>query len=128
MKAFALIRMAGGAPEIDPEQYPYHGFVFCDRIGAWGAYLISGTPAQLQAIDGLGHVVGICGVTEDGDLKWAELDGVISSAVRDKVNNWLAARGLSPIPAGWSYRQVVRALYNRFNDHFDLDWFDVAEA
>jgi hypothetical protein len=102
MKAFALIRMAGGAPKIDREAYPYHGFAFCDRIGGWGAYLISGTSAEFQAIDGLGHVVGICAVTEGVDVKWAELDGVIGSAVREKIKGWLAVdfQALN-LSAGW---------------------------
>jgi hypothetical protein len=128
MKAFALIRMSGGLPDFDREQYPYHGHVLCDQFGNWGAYLISGTGAQLQAIDGLSGVVGICAVTEDDDVRWAELDGAIGAAVRTKINNWLEARELPAIPAGWSLRQVVLAIYRRFNDRFDLGWFDVADS
>lgn len=128
MKAFAIIRMSGGQPEIDPVATPYHGYVLCDQVAGWGAYLVSGTPAQLSAIDQLAHVYGICAVTESGDVKWAELDGVCSEAVRTRLNTWLANRGYPTIPAGWTYRQIVRAVYQRVNTHFDLDRFDVADA
>ena len=74
MKAFAIIRMNGGLPDIDTAEYPYRGHVLCDQVGQWGAYLVSGTPAQLSAINGLAHVYGICAVTEDGDVLVFEIE------------------------------------------------------
>jgi hypothetical protein len=72
-------------------------------------------------------VVGIVGVTESGDVRWAELDGVIAAGVRTKLNDWLTARGYPTIPAGWTYRQVVRAVFKRFSDLFDIGTVDIAE-
>lgn len=125
MKAFAIIRMTDGTPDIG---LPYHGHVFCDRVGQWGAYLISGTGAQLQAINGLSHVYGIVDVTEGGNVRWAELDGVCAAAVRNRLNTWLTSRGYPTIPAHWTYRQIVMAIYKRLNAHFDLAQFDVADV
>lgn len=128
MKAFAIIRMQGGQPEINPEETPYHGYVLCDQLGQWGAYLISGTPAQLRAIDKLSHVYGICAVTESGDVRWRELDDAMTDKIRNRLNTWLENRGQQTIPEGWSNRRVVRAIFRRFNAHFDLDRFDVADV
>lgn len=126
-KAFALIHMVGGAPDIDASETPYFGYVLCDRILStqWGAYLISGTNAQLLAIDALPSVVGIVAVTQSGDVYWAELNDTIAGAARTKINNWLIARGQPTIPAGWTNRQVVQAIYQRANAHWDMNSFYV---
>lgn len=105
------------------------GFVECANIsnpGGWSAYLVSGSAAQLQAINALASVVGIVAVSE-GDVRWPELDGTISSGVRTKMNTWLSARGYPNIPAGWSYRQVILAVFRKLNDAYDFDGFDVGE-
>lgn len=124
-KAFALIRMVGGSPDIG--ELPYFGYVLCDRIGAtnWGAYLISGTGAQLSAIDALPSVMGIVAVTQAGDVRWAELDDNIAGAARTKLNNWLTARFRPTIPAGWTNRRVVREIYQAANAHWNLASFDI---
>ena len=128
MKAFAIIRMSGGQPEIDLETQPYHGYVLCDQLGQWGTYLISGTGAQLQAINALSHVYGICAVTENSDVRWAELDDIPVAAIRNRLNTWLTNRDQPTIPADWTARRIVKAIYRRFNSHFDLNRFDVADA
>jgi hypothetical protein len=102
MKAFAIIRMQGGQPEIDPEATPFHGYVLCDQLSQWGAYLVSGTPQQLQAINQLSHVYGICAVTESGDVRWAELDDIPVAAIRNKLNNWLQNHNQPTIPEDWT--------------------------
>ncbi|GAG50803.1 unnamed protein product [marine sediment metagenome] len=125
MKAFVIIPMTDGNPDIG---LPYHGHVFCDRFAGRGAYLISGTGAQLLAIDELPGVIGIVAVTESGELRWPELDGEIGEAVRAKLNTWLANHGWPTIPEGWTYRRVIVAIYRRFNDRFDLNNFDVDDV
>jgi hypothetical protein len=119
--------MVGGAPDVDASATPYKGYVLCDQVGGYGAYLFSGTGAQLTALNALPQVVGIVAVTENGGVKWAELDGTIAPAVRTKLNTWLTNRGYPTIPAGWSYRQVINAVYQRVNGRFSLDAFDVAD-
>jgi len=128
MKMFCLVKMKGGEPDVNSAVTPYYGYVHAADVAGWGAYLFSGTTAQLTAINALPNVYGICAVTESGNVKWAELDGVISSAVRTKINNWLTARGYPTIPAGWTYRQVVNAIFKRLNDRFDLTAFDVMDG
>lgn len=127
MKAFFIIRMdSDNRPDLNG--MPYHGFVFCDQIGQWGTYLVSGTGLQLKAIDALSHVYGICVVTESSDVRWGELDDVPTAAIRNRLNIWLTNHNQSMIPADWTARQIIRAIYRRFNEHFDLARFDVADV
>jgi len=132
MKAFALIKaIEGGGPDIDFEATPLSGGynrISGPLVAGYGAYLLSGKPAELLAIDKAPGVVGICAVTESGNVKWAELDGTITPAIRTKLNTWLSNRGYPTIPAGRTYRQVVMAVFRRLNDKFDLDAFDVADV
>lgn len=126
---FAIARMVGGQPDIDQEATPIKGYVLCDQVANFGAYLFSGTGAQLSALDALPQVVGICAVTENGNVKWAELDGVVAAGVRTKLNTWITNnRHAWPlIPAGTAYRQILQVLYKRFNGKFDLSVIDVAD-
>lgn len=123
-KLFCIAQMIGGSPNID---LPYTGYVLADRLGNFGAYLISGTNQQLLDINALPQVIGIVAVTEAGNIRWAELDGVIAPAVRTKINVFLTSRGFTNIPAGWTYRQVVNAVFQRFNAIFNLNGIDVTE-
>lgn len=123
-KLFCIAQMIGGVPNID---LPYTGYVLADQLGNFGAYLISGSTQQLLDINALPQVVGIVAVTDNGNVRWTELDGVISSSVRTKINNFLTTRGLPNIPANWTYRQVITAVFQRFNTRFDLGGMDVIE-
>ncbi len=89
--------------------------------------MFSGTAAQLTALAALpaAQFVPICVVTKSGDVRWAELDGVIGSTARTRINTWLSARSLPTIPVGWTYRQVVLAIFKRLHANFDLDAFYV---
>jgi len=127
-KLFTLIRMAGSDPELSREVTPYIGHVHIGDLNQqWGVYMVSGTGAQLVAINALPQVVGIVAVTESGGVKWGELDSVIASAIRTKLNTWLANRGYPIIPTSWTNRQVVQAVFKRLNGKFDFDLFDVTE-
>ena len=126
MKAFMLCRMSGGQPDIDTEATPYYGYVLCDQIANFGAYLFSGTGQQLLALDALPQVLGIVAVTENDEVRWGELDGAAEDAVRDKLNTFLANHDKPQIPEDWTYRQIVKKIYGYFNSHFDMSSFDVA--
>lgn len=126
-KLFALCQMSGGQPDVDFTATPVKGYVLCDQVGGHGAYLFSGTGPQLVALNALAQVVGIVAVTESGETRWAELDGVIAPAVRTRLNTWLTARGHPNIPAGWTYKQTILAIFRRMNSNFDLGNFDVAD-
>lgn len=124
---FGICRMVGGDPDLDRTVTPFHGFVHCASIGNFGAYLFSGTGAQLTALAALpvAQFVPIVAITKSGDVRWAELDGVITTAIRNKLNTWLTARSLPNIPVGWTYKQVVVAIFKRLHANFDLDNFYV---
>jgi hypothetical protein len=126
-KLFCIIPMSGGAPSVDFSATPLNGYVLADQIGQFGAYLVSGSAAQLVALNALPNVVGIVAVTEAGNVRWAELDGVIAPAVRTKLNTFLTARGWPTIPAGVTYRVVIRAAFKRFNASFEIEGMDISE-
>lgn len=125
-KLFAICRMVGGLPDIDVSVTPVRGWVHAASIGNQGTYLFSGTGPQLVALNALPQVLGICVVTEDGETRWAELDRTIPPVVRNRINTWLSARGYPSIPAGWSYRVVVFAIFRFLSDRFDPDVFDIS--
>lgn len=126
-RMLALIRQVGGSPELDPRATPYAGYCLGGQAAGWGIYVISGTGSQLVAINALPQVVGLVAVTDSGGVRWPELDGVIASAVRTKVNTWLTARGWPTIPVGWTYRQVVKAILQRMGFDDSLAIWDVVD-
>lgn len=115
---------------MDFEQFPVHGYVLAAQLsGQWGAYLFSGIGGQLSALDTAPNVFGIVAVTESGDVKWPELEGVISSGARTKINNWISNHypAQPSIPAGWTYKRVIREIFRRMNQHFKLTHIDIAD-
>jgi len=121
-KAYLICKInEGGGADIDMEATPYTTYVLAAQIGnSWGCYMFVATAAQLTAINALPNVYGICTV--------ANLDNVIAVAVRNKVNTWLDARGFPTIPAGWTYRKVVNAIFKRINEKFDIDKLDILDG
>lgn len=128
-KLYAITNMSNGMPDTAPlvPGINYKGFVHCGTIGQFGAYLYSGTPLQLAALDALPTVVGLAVMTEAGNVKWAELDNTITPAHRTRLNTFLTARGFATIPAGRTYRQVVNAVWRRFFADFEIEQNDIAE-
>jgi hypothetical protein len=128
MKFFCLTRVAGGVPDIGQLGTDYTGHVQVDSVGSWGAYLISGSGAQLTAINALPQVIGICQVTENG-VRWGELDSVVSTTVMNKLNAWKTAnRPTWPaVTAGMTYRTIINFLFNKFNVKFNLNAIDISE-
>lgn len=126
MWGFAIAKMNGGLPDIDTSTTPCHGWVHLKSAGNYGLYLFSGTAAQLSALNALPDVYGLCAMTDNGTVKWAELDTVVSLAIRTKLNQFCTARGWPNIPAGWTYRQILVALRQRLSlpDVWDIngDW------
>jgi hypothetical protein len=126
--ALAVIKQEGGLPVIAQAEPPYTNYVSMGDLPAgFGLYMVSDTGPRLIAADAIPGVYGICALTKDGDVVWAELDNVITPAMRLKINSWLTAHGFPTIPATWTNRQVVVAILKRINDKFDLNGFWVAE-
>ena len=111
MRAFAIIEMRGEKPDIDREVTPFGGYCIGAHQGIYGLYFVSGTAAQLTAVAALPNVWRICTL--------AEMDDVITTARRNKMNEWLTAQGWPTIPAGWTYGQVVRYAFARANPNWD---------
>ena len=134
MKAFLLIRVANGQPDI-PQAILDAGpvnWVLCDIKGTsppLGAYLMAATGAQLLALNDLPYCLGIVGVTENGGIRWGELEGEAEQATIDRLNTWLDNNGFEvQVPSGWTYRRLVRELYQFFNERFDLGNFDIMDV
>jgi len=131
MKCFALMRMIDGQPDLPVQAQGQVNYSLCDRIGStgWGAYLCAATGANLTLLDEQwSGFVGIVAVTENGDVRWGELDNPCSESVRERINTWLENHNLPTISESWTNRQVVREIYLRANAHFDLSSFDIMDV
>ncbi len=129
VKLFCLVNCTGGVFPINEKSTPYYGYVAIEnliKIGNWKPYIISGTAAQLAAINALPAVVGLVAVTEAEGIQWPEMEQVVAAAVRTKINIWLTNNGHPTIPATWTNRQMVQAIMKRLNDKFDFGNFGVA--
>jgi hypothetical protein len=128
MKAFCISRMASGRPDIS--NLPFSGAVLCAKVPnrEWGIYIVTGTASQLAAINALSQVYAICTVTAPTNAsRWPELEDVIPTARRNRINEWLTARGYPTIPAGWTYRHAIRVMCQRLNSHYEIETTDVLE-
>ena len=131
MHAFALMRMTNGTPDLPAQAQGRVNYVLCDRIPGtnWAAFLVAATGADLQALDTQWDgFIGIVAVSDDGDVHWGELENPCADAVRNRLNTWLAEHNQPTIPEAWTNRQVVRAIYERCNAHFDLSTFDIMDV
>ena len=72
MKAFALMRMSGGLPDLPDQAQGLVNYVLCDKLPGvnWGAYLVAATGPVLNALNTQYEgFIGIVAVTEAGDVK-----------------------------------------------------------
>ena len=110
-----------GAPDIGTG---YSGFVYVGNLpGAYAAYVITGTGAQLLAIQGHANFLVGVQVTEGAD-RWAELRATLPAGVRAQINNWRSNNGQGPVPAGTTWLQVIRFAANHFDLAGNFDVFD----
>lgn len=128
MKMFCVIKKSTSDPDLDRTVTPYTGHVYIGEIAGWGGYIVSGTKAQLQAINALPNVYGLAYVTEAEGAHWTELDAAITPAIRTRLNTWLTARSQTTIPAAWTNKQVIMAIFKRMRVDFDLDQCDVMDG
>jgi hypothetical protein len=56
------------------------------------------------------------------------LDNVIDTAVRSQLNGWLTNAGYALIPADWTYRQTITAIYQLCNATGKFEDNDIVEA
>jgi len=130
-KAFALLRMTNGRPDLPPAAQGRVNWTLCDRIPdtGWGAYLVAATGPDLKALDEQwSGFIGIVAVTDAGDVRWGGLENPCADVVRARLNTWLANHGYRTIPEQWTNRQVVREIYERANDRFDFRGIDIMDV
>ena len=113
MKAYAIVEMSNGNPNVDFTATPISGYCLGAVQGTYGLYLVAGTAAQLVALAALPNVWRVCTL--------AEIDDVITTARRTSMNQWLTAQGWPNIPAGWTYRQIVMYAYKRANPNWTFE-------
>ena len=119
--AFGIVQESSPSiPVVDLTLYPMTGRLYVGSFAVWGGYLMSGTLAQLQALNALPTVIGLALLTSNGG-KWKELDSVITAGMRTKANTWLTANGWPTIPAAWTARQIILFAMTRLNAKYDLD-------
>lgn len=125
---FAIVKeTVPGEPAVDFTLTPVAGRCHAASAGNYGCYLFSGTGPQLTALNALANVIGICAMTQTGDVKWAELDTIPAAAIRNKLNTYLTNAGQPTIPASWTARQIVNAIFKRLNAKFEMDSFYVTD-
>lgn len=127
MRLFAILPMIGGAPDLDPETYPFHGYVLCDAVEGWGAYQLSGTVEEMEAIAAADGVYAICYCSTDENGEHPELAEAIAVPTRAKLNRFLAPLGWPIIPAGTVNAAAIDQIYKRFNPNFTLSDFYICE-
>jgi hypothetical protein len=44
------------------------------------------------------------------DLTNIQFNAVIPTAIRNRINAWLTARGWTNVPSGWTYKQLLNAI------------------
>lgn len=110
-----------GAPDVGTG---YSGFVHIGNLpGAYAAYVITGTGAQLLAIQGHANFLVGVQVTEAG-VRWSELNATLPAGVRTTINNWRQANGQSNISVGTTWLQVFKFAANHFDLSGNFDVFD----
>jgi len=94
-RMYAIAKMSNGMPDLGG--LPYYGFVHIGQIGDRGAYLFSGTPAQLSAIAAAEGVIALAERTDTAGERWTERVQDILRARAVKVNEWLSNEGRTPL-------------------------------
>lgn len=128
-KMFCICPHVAKVIDLDRSITPFVGAVTIGFSGNWGVYLISGTAAQLTAIANLSDVCLLCVVTQNS-TRWTELDGNIPTAVRTRINTWLANNGFTglTVPTGWTYSTLVKFISRRMRSDFELDQCDIEDS
>ena len=130
MRAYAIIPMQSGVPNIDLTGIGPISYTLTAHIGTWGLYLVSGAKTDLQAVNALPNVIGLAYTKEnpaEGEDVWVTLDATIPAALRTKLNTWLAARGYPTIPAGTMLRAVLRAMARQMKADWEQSHYEVVD-
>jgi hypothetical protein len=94
-RMYAVAKMSSGMPDLGG--LSYYGFVHIGQVGDRGAYLFSGTQAQLSAIASKEGVIVLAERTDTGGEQWTERALDILRARAVKVNEWLSNEGKAPL-------------------------------
>jgi hypothetical protein len=114
-KAYCIAKIINGQPVWVDAGLEYRAFALRCKKGHWGIYAISGTGAQLIAIDTHPDVYGIC--------TFANVDEVMDATLRVNLNQFILDKGIHEtwqIPVDWTARQVFEKLVSYFNLQCDV--------
>lgn len=126
-KLYAIVKMQGGVPDLGELQY--RGYVLCDQKGGYGAYLITGTKEQLDAIVASKNVTPVGSVKEyvpvlDADGKATTVkelsNPTLTKEHAEKLNALSLGTAKPTIKEGAKIDDAVTELYKSFNSKFDI--------
>jgi hypothetical protein len=109
-KAYCIAKIVNGQPAWVESELDFRAYAMRCRKGNWGIYAVSGTGAQLVAIDAHPDVYGIC--------TFNNIDEVMDSTLRANLNQFILDKGIHDtwqIPEDWTARQVFRKIVEYFN-------------
>lgn len=112
-----ITHVTGGVPDFSGLPHTGDCLMAMEPGRDWGLYMVTGSQAQLDAINALSQVYLLCGVSVPDFDSWAELELVINSTGRSQLNTWLSNHSKPTIPADWIYRQVYGMLLRYYRDN-----------
>lgn len=115
-KAYCIAKIVNGIPAWEAAGIEFRAYALRCRKGNWGIYAVSGSGAQLIAIDAHADVYGIS--------TFGNVDNVMNATLRTNLNQFIIDKNIHPtwqIPDTWTARRVFRKIVSYFN--LDCDVF-----
>jgi hypothetical protein len=128
MKALVIAKMnttvgSRGLPDVAQNVSFVHTGV--DLPGAYHAFVVTGTPAQLTAITQHANFVAGQTLTRDGDVTaWADARTAIAAGARTRINTWLTNNGKRTLTA----QDSIETLLQIFDPTYEVGRDDVFDA
>ena len=129
-KAIVIVKMKTGATTRGQLDAGTAGaavsFVHCGSVelpGAYKAFVVSGTAAQLTAITQ--HVNFLVGqqITKTGEVEnWADAHSAIAAGAATKINTWLTNNGYKALTAQDSIVDLLRVFQPDYEPGADNVW------
>lgn len=123
MRAYAIIRMSGGVPDLG--ELPYYAYSLGAHLGQeWGLYFISGTDAQITDILALPHATQFCTVSNAK----TELNNIQDTKTTDALNIWLDTQKMNLLISDCTNREAIETIGKKLNSNFGIDRLDIIDV